>query len=241
MDYQIISEFGHNPDAYRLSAKFYKHRDSKDPRFKMVIWDFNLAFGNCRHNQGYATNNWVSRMNANFYKSGDPMIPFWWQRFISDNDYVLQRRARWAQMRQANLRDDRLWATIDSLANEVTCCGAEARNAQAWPRWGVWVWPNYYVSSSYEDEIDHMKDWLVKRIKWLDNIFHYTPPPLPPTYELGDVDGDGQVSISDVNTIIDLLLGATYDEDVKKRADVDNDEEVTVSDITFLIELLLSK
>ena len=86
-----------------------------------------------------------------------------------------------------------------------------------------------------------MKDWLVKRIKWLDNIFHYTPPPLPPTYELGDVDGDGQVSISDVNTIIDLLLGATYDEDVRKRADVDNDEEVTVSDITFLIELLLSK
>ncbi len=241
MDYQIISEFGHNPDAYRLSAKFYKHRDSKDPRFKMVIWDFNLAFGNCRHNQGYATNNWISRMNANFYKSGDPMIPFWWQRFISDNDYVLQRRARWAQMRQANLRDDRLWATIDSLANEVTCCGAEARNAQAWPRWGVWVWPNYYVSSSYEDEIDHMKDWLVKRIKWLDNIFHYTPPPLPPTYDLGDVDGDGQVSISDVNTIIDLLLGATYDEDVRKRADVDNDEEVTVSDITFLIELLLSK
>jgi len=77
MDYQIVNELGHNVDAYRLSAKFFKRRDSEDPRFKMVIWDFNLAFGNCRYNQGYVTTNWVSRMNANFYNSGDPMIPFW--------------------------------------------------------------------------------------------------------------------------------------------------------------------
>ena len=241
MDYQIVNELGHNVDAYRMSAKFYKQRDSIDPRFKMVIWDFNLAFGNCRHNQGSATNNWVSRMNASFYKTGDPMIPFWWQRFISDNEYVLQRRARWAQMRQANLRDDRLWATIDSLANEVTCCGAEARNAQAWPRWGVWVWPNYYVSTSYDDEIRYIKDWLVKRIKWLDGMFRYTPPEPPPTYEQGDVDGDGQVSIADVNVIVDILLGGAYDLDVKERADVDNDHEVTVSDITYLIQILLNK
>ncbi len=241
MDYQIVNELGHNVDAYRMSAKFYKQRDSIDPRFKMVIWDFNLAFGNCRHNQGSATGNWVSRMNANFYQTGDPMIPFWWQRFISDNDYVLQRRARWAQMRQANLRDDRLWATIDSLANEVTCCGAEARNAQAWPRWGVWVWPNYYVSTSYDDEIRYIKDWLVKRIKWLDGMFRYTPPEPPPTYEQGDVDGDGQVSIADVNVIVNILLGGVYDKEVRKRADVDNDQEVTVSDVTYLIQLLLDK
>lgn len=241
MDYQIVNELGHNVDAYRMSAKFYKQRDSIDPRFKMVIWDFNLAFGNCRHNQGSATSNWVSRMNASFYQTGDPMIPFWWQRFISDNDYVLQRRARWAQMRQANLRDDRLWATIDSLANEVTCCGAEARNAQAWPRWGVWVWPNYYVSTSYDDEIRYIKDWLVKRIKWLDGMFRYTPPEPPPTYEQGDVDGDGQVSIADVNVIVNILLGGVYDKEVRKRADVDNDQEVTVSDVTYLIQLLLDK
>ena len=241
MDYQIISEFGHNVDAYRLSAKFYKHRDSINPRFKMVIWDFNLAFGNCRYNQGYFTSNWVSRMNANFHTSGDPMIPFWWQRLISDNDYVLQRRARWAEMRQANLRDDRLWATIDSLANEVTCCGAEARNTQAWPRWGMYVWPNYYIADSYEAEINYIKEWLVKRIAWLDNAFHYTPPEPPtPVYSLGDVDGDGQVSISDVTTLIDLLLGGTYNDDVRERADIDEDGEVSISDVTALINLILS-
>ena len=105
----------------------------------------------------------------------------------------------------------------------------------------MWVWPNYYVSTSYDDEIRYIKDWLVKRIKWLDGMFRYTPPEPPPTYENGDVDGDGQVSIADVNVIVDILLGGVYDKEVRKRADVDNDQEVTVSDVTYLIQLLLDK
>jgi len=144
-------------------------------------------------------------------------------------------------MRQANLREDRLWATIDSLANEVTCCGAESRNTQAWPRWGVRVWPNYYVSDSYEDEINYIKDWLVRRLSWLDGIFRYTPPEPPtPTYKLGDVDADGQVSIGDVTMLIDILLGGKYDSDAMKRADVDQDGEVAISDVSFLVNLILT-
>ena len=46
MDYQLVNELAHNVDAYRLGAKFYKRRDSIDSRFKMVIWDLNLGFGN---------------------------------------------------------------------------------------------------------------------------------------------------------------------------------------------------
>ena len=37
IDYQLMMELCHNVDAYRLSGKFYKRRDSVDPRFKMVI------------------------------------------------------------------------------------------------------------------------------------------------------------------------------------------------------------
>lgn len=247
MDYQIVNEFAHNVDAYRLGAMFYKKRDSVDPRFKMAIWDFNLAFGNCRHNQGFATNNWVSRSNALLYKNGDYMIPFWWQRLVSDNDYVLQRRARWAEWRQANLRDDRLWATIDSLANVVTCCGAESRNSQAWPRWGVWVWPNYYVSKSYQQEIDYIKDWLVKRIKWLDDRFHYTPPEPPeppePTYAVGDVNMDREVNIADITDLISIILMRNFDsldELVRHQADVDEDGEICIADVTFLIDIILN-
>lgn len=238
MDYQLVNELGHNVDAYRLGAKFYKRRDSEDPRFKMAIWDMNLAFGNCRHNSGSATNSWVSRSNSILYKNGDPfMVPFWWYKLITDNKYVNQRFARWAEWRESNLRKDRLMATIDSLTNEITCYGAEARNSQAWPRWDVYLWPNVHLSRNYEDEISYLKDWITRRIAWMDNLLRYTPP--EPIYLQGDVNGDEEVNIADVTDLINILLKGGINDDILLRADVDQDGEVTINDITALIEIIL--
>lgn len=39
INYQLMSEFCQNPDAYRLSTLIYKRRDSVDPRFKITPWD----------------------------------------------------------------------------------------------------------------------------------------------------------------------------------------------------------
>ena len=245
MDYQLVNELGHNVDAYRLSAKFFKRRDSEDPRFKMVIWDFNLAFGNCRHNLGYSTSTWVSRSNTVLYSNGDPyMVPFWWTKMVMDNAYVVSRRARWAQWREANLREDRIMATVDSLVNEVTCCGAEARNSQAWPRWGVYVWPNKYISKNYADEIDHMKTWITTRIAWMDSKLRYTPPDPPeppePIYSVGDVNMDGEVTIADVTHLISIILeDVELDGVALSQADVDNDGEIGIADVTTLIDLIL--
>lgn len=54
----------------------------------------------------------------------------------------------------------------------------------------------------------------------------------------GDVNGDGNVNISDVTTLIDLLLsGATAG---NSAADFNNDGHVSISDVTDLISYLLS-
>lgn len=238
MDYQLTMEVCHNMDAYRLSGKFYKRRDSVDTRFKMVVWDMNLAFGNCRHNQGYMTNTWVYRLNPYLHKRGDHLIPFWWYRMNIDKVYVADRKARWAQWREANLQYDRFMATVDSLANEVTCCGAEARNSQAWPRWGTWLWPNYFVANSYEEEITFMKEWITERIAWMDAQLGYTPP--APAYEPGDVNGDGQINISDVNELINIILNGTYTQEEYDRADYNCDKEVNISDVMELITYILN-
>ena len=243
LDYQIVQELSHNVDAYRLSAKFYKRRDSIDPRFKMVVWDLNLAFGNARHNQGFYTTTWVYWLNDILYANKDYMIPFWWYKLRSDNSYIVKRRARWAEWRENNLRMDRFMATVDSLANEVTRGGAEKRNSQAWPRWGVWVWPNIYVSTSYEDEINHLKEWITDRVTWLDAQWKYVAPPLPPpdpTYPKGDVNGDKQVTIADVNLLFDIILGGGVEEETLARADVNEDGEIGIADVSAVIDLILS-
>ena len=243
IDYQLSTELSHNPDGYRLSAKFYKRRDSIDDRFKMVIWDMNLAYGNCRHNNGWRTDTWISQNNNFMYPNGDYLIPFWWYKFSRDGNYTKQRRERWTEYRENNVRLDRVMATIDSLANEVTAFGAEERNAKAWPRWGVWVWPNYYVSDSYQDEIDYIKDWITRRIEWIDKRYGYVAPPLPPPdpeYLRGDINGDGQVNIADINVLVDIILGGEYFDDVLARADVNEDREINIADISVLIDIIFS-
>ena len=53
----------------------------------------------------------------------------------------------------------------------------------------------------------------------------------------GDVDGDGEVNISDISAIIDILLRGS-DGDIS-RADVDGNGEVNISDINAVIDIIL--
>ena len=59
------------------------------------------------------------------------------------------------------------------------------------------------------------------------------------SYLLGDVNDDGEVNISDVTSLIDILLGKNADAETLLRCDVNSDEEVNISDVTSLIDILL--
>ncbi len=60
---------------------------------------------------------------------------------------------------------------------------------------------------------------------------------LPPEGVKGDVNGDGELNIGDVNTLIDYVLSSS----TVAAADVNNDGEVNISDINFVIDLILNK
>ena len=169
IDYQLMMEMCHNVDAYRLSGKFYKRRDSVDPRFKMVIWDTDLAYGNADHRQSWRTDTWMYQNNNIMYHEEEVhMVPFWWYVLNNDPNYTAQVKARWAQYREGNMSNERILATIDSLATVLTAYGAEQRNSQAWPCWGVKKRPNYYLATDYNDEINYIKAWLQERLAWMD-------------------------------------------------------------------------
>ena len=169
IDYQLAMELGHNVDAYRLSGKFYKHRDSLDPRFKMALWDMNLAYGNINRLEGWRTDTWVHESNSILYHEKERyLIPDWWYYLNHNDRYTALLKQRWAQYRQANLSNERLMATVDSLANLLTACGAEQRNTRAWLPWTKPVWPNRHVASSHADEIEYIKHWLQERVAWMD-------------------------------------------------------------------------
>lgn len=63
---------------------------------------------------------------------------------------------------------------------------------------------------------------------------------LAPLGMKGDVNNDGNVSIADVTTLIDYLLGASPDPFNINNADMDENEQISIGDVTALIDFLLS-
>ena len=234
VDFQIAQELAHNVDGYRLSSKIYKRRDSQDPRFKMVLWDFNIAFGNSDYYNGWYTNTWVYQGNDVLNWNGDTqLVPFWWYKLNKDPYYVNLLKSRWAQCRRANMREDRIIATIDSMATQLTAEGAMDRNSQAWPRWGQYVWPNHYIAQNFQDEVSYLKSWIHDRLAWMDQKLGFDPNAVVP----GDVNCDGDVTSADITALYNFLLSGdtTYFE----TSDVDGDGQVTSGDVTFIYNILM--
>lgn len=61
-----------------------------------------------------------------------------------------------------------------------------------------------------------------------------------PVAMLGDVNNDGYVTISDVTTLIDYLLGTIPVSFSIQNADVNQDNTISISDVTALIDILLN-
>ncbi len=73
------------------------------------------------------------------------------------------------------------------------------------------------------------------------NVKKYQEPvgPDPTTLTVGDVNGDGEINIADVNELIDIALGHPANYDETRRADVNYDNEINIADINLLVFYLL--
>ena len=51
----------------------------------------------------------------------------------------------------------------------------------------------------------------------------------------GDVNGDGEVNIADINTVIDVILSGNDN----MNCDVNGDHEVNIADVNTIIDIIL--
>jgi len=162
VDYFIMVELSKNTDGYRLSTFLHKDRDGKDPRLHMgPIWDYDLAFGNANYYDSFNAYGW----NYTFVSDGWG-TPFWWSRMMTDPYFLNMLYCRWHEFRQGVLSDESMMARIDSATAVIG--DASGRNFVQWPIHGVWVWPNYFVGNTFEEDVNFMKTWITNRAAWLD-------------------------------------------------------------------------
>jgi len=166
IDHHIMVEMTKNIDGFRLSTFMFKDRNQK---LNMgPIWDYNLTLGNANYLEGWLPTGWYHDL------LGDGDYP-WWRRIFQDPEFQIRYADRWYALRRTAFKTETLLADIDQEAALLD--ESQQRNYVRWPILGTYVWPNWYIGTTYASEIDWMKQWLSDRLTWIDSQF-----PAPPVF-----------------------------------------------------------
>lgn len=160
-DFFIVNELAKNVDGFRFSVYLYKDHVNDGGKINMgPIWDFNLGYGNVDYGSEGAmyTYGWM-------YDSGGNRL-FWYQKLLEDPAFAHFLNCRWEQLRAGPLSTDSVMAQIDSGVAELGF--AADKNHNFWNSLGRYIWPNFFVGETYEEEIDYLKNWTIARLNWLD-------------------------------------------------------------------------
>ena len=164
IDFIILQEFSKNVDAYRLSTYIYKDKESVNNKlFAGPIWDLNHGFGNCDYGETWLTDGWLLDYNP---EGGDQMT-FWWELLWADPNFKDRVSDRYTSLRQNILSDINIFTKIDSIQGYLG--QSVQRNFNRWQILGSYVWPNFYVFDTYNEEVEYLKNWIQNRLIWMDN------------------------------------------------------------------------
>ena len=108
-------------------------------------------------------------------------------------------------------------------------------DAESVPSLGNEVWAGVNQPSVPLIAPNPSSEMLYKQAdQWMDFYFQSTID-----FILGDVDGDGEVTISDVTLLVDYLLAGEATIDLN-AADVDGDGSPSIGDVSLIIDMLLN-
>lgn len=166
IDYHWMVEIGRNVDGYTFSVFFHKGRNGK---LKIgPLWDWDLSFGNSKPMHGTRRYGWqYERVAGPEYE--------WYKRLFEDPDFLQRYIDRWAELRTNIFATSNIHARIDQYVAQLGKAAID-RNYKRWPTLGKHIYPNSFVGETYEDEIGWLKDWIEKRLAWIDT--QDFPPPL---------------------------------------------------------------
>lgn len=147
----LVNELLKNNDAIFFSSVFmYKDRNAK--LCMGPIWDFDLALGNISYNGNNLPQGWWVK-NA-----------IWINRLFDDPVFVQQVKDRWNTLKATQVNT--LYAFINETAEQLKY--SQQENFNKWDILYNYTWPNAVPAGSYASEVQSMKEWLSKRVKWMD-------------------------------------------------------------------------
>ena len=165
----LVGEISGNTDTY-WSTYFYKNSTS-DLVYTGPVWDFDLAYEN--DNRTFPICDKTDFIYRTYGSCAGDM------RNFTDNAILRspgkeRLAAIYAQYRNSGaLSSEALIGVVDSLENHLTA--SAERNFERWPILDRYVHQNPRVGGSYSQEVQWVREYIAKRIAWMDNKLNYTP------------------------------------------------------------------
>lgn len=155
IDSILLQEFVKNIDGFSVSQYFHKDRYEKIQSGPQ--WDFNITLGNMDYD------NECSEPEGWFIKGKSLIRPL-----FNDKKFTDQYIARWHELRETSLSDENFNKIVDNYSSQLS--EAQKRNFERWPVIGVSIKFNNdkTVQSSYEGEVEYMRNWGLTRLHWID-------------------------------------------------------------------------
>ena len=151
IDDHILNVFTKNPDEFVLSFYMFKKRGGK---WELgPIWDFDRAMGPDDDARAANPVGW----NNNFFHG-------WFNRLFRDPDFDNKYKKRWLELREGPMNLANMHSIIDAMAAELE--EAQERNFERWP---------VLQGVTWQTEINQLKDWIAKRVAWIDSQFILAP------------------------------------------------------------------
>lgn len=204
---------------------YYSVQDfRKNTRLTMTPWDLDISLG-----QNYSPavdlpdmvsperypEKWISHV---------PMCDMYEVKW-----YYNEMVERYRELRKTYLNTDSMVNRFRVAINELEMTGAAAREEARWSGDSDLAGKELDLSN----EMDYVEDWIRRRMAYLDeNVFIDRLD--------GDVNGDREVNIADVNCLIDVILGVTEPSNFRGRAYVNDDYEVNIADVNAVIDIIVS-
>jgi hypothetical protein len=181
IDYHWIVEVSKNVDGYWFSVFFHKDRNGK--LRAGPVWDYDLSFGNQLYEGGYKLDGWVWEYMRRQYT--------WFRRMFDDPDFVQDYIDRWPELRSKVFATSNVLALVDKFAAQIGPAAYD-RNYARWPTLGEKVAGNAFAGKTWQEDIEHLTNWIKGRLEWIDNQDFPKPAIAVDGGEEGEKGGKGE-------------------------------------------------
>lgn len=151
VDWYLIQEIAKNNDGIFYTSCYMNI--APNGKLKMgPLWDFDIAFGNIYYNNNMDPTGFYIKNAA------------WISRMSEDPSFMKMVRERFDEIyNNKNLIYNYINESADYLKYSVV------ENNSVWKTLYTYTWPNYYIWGNYENEVQCLKDFIAKRLDWLNN------------------------------------------------------------------------